>query len=179
MRTKALIAFCIMMLSASAVADEVSKTAKLKELMELQKLTEVVEERRARSREQVKEMAPQMSKAFQIQAPNASQADLAEADAAYATFVDGIDAAWSTEDVIHDWGRLYGEHVTEDELDQIIAFYRSPVGMKNALATHNAMPQWQAFLAQRSQSAMEAALVAYVERLREIAQRVQAAKGGE
>src|SRR5205085_9458105 len=63
--------------------------------------------------------------------------------------------SWTTEEAVAMYAKLYGEGVTEDELDKILEFYRSPLGQKDVAASHNAGPKWRAFLLQKNQEVFQ------------------------
>lgn len=111
---------CLLLLSgANALADQNTKQARLRELMELQGLA-------------------------------VSQGSPAES--------------------IDIWVRHYGEHVTEAELNQIVAYYRSPVGQKDVVAQGLAGERWTAFILERNNKALEAATKGFFEQLNGIVQ---------
>jgi len=64
--------------------------------------------------------------------------------------------------------KIQGLHATEDELDSIIAFYRSPIGQKDAEAAKIAMQQWAIFFMEKNNVTVEKATQAYISELRAI-----------
>jgi hypothetical protein len=53
------------------------------------------------------------------------------------------------------YGKLYGATVTEEELDEILRFYRSPIGQKDVAASHAALPEWTAFMAEKNREVLD------------------------
>jgi hypothetical protein len=115
---------------------------------------------------------------FKKQLPHVSPEIMSEIDAAFAAFVDAAKPTWTVAEAISAWGKYYGEQITEEELDQVVAFYRSPIGQKDVLATRKAMPDWSAFFAQRNEPVLQAAMNAYIERLKAIVQNAKTKMGG-
>lgn len=175
---KNLATFLLLMISVSAWADQRSKEAKLNQLMELQGLTEMIEQQQAYCQEQARAVGPKLIAEFKKQLPELSPEVLSEVDAAFTAFVDAAKPTWTVAEATSEWGRYYGEQVTEQELDQIISFYRSPIGQKDILATRKAMPSWSAFFAERNEPVLQSAMNAYIERLKAIVQNAKKANSG-
>jgi hypothetical protein len=178
MISKNFVACILLMVAANALADQSTKDAKLNELMRLQGLTEMIEQQQAYCQEQARAIGPKMIAEFKKQIPEIDQAVLDEVDAALSAFVDSAKPSWTVGEAATAWSNYYGEQLTEEELDQIIAFYRSPIGQKDILATRKAMPGWSAFFGERNQKVLESAMNAYVERLKAIVQNARAKKSG-
>ena len=139
-------AVILLLLTASyAFADEASKAAKLKELAKIQGLHEIIEQQRSYSHEQVKLIAPKILQEAKTQFPGLKKTTLTALENSYQKFLNATKPAWTTEEAVKAWSVYYGLHVTEDELDNILAFYRSPIGQKEAEAAKIAIQQWAIF----------------------------------
>ncbi|OGW31820.1 MAG: hypothetical protein A2X54_10255 [Nitrospirae bacterium GWF2_44_13] len=159
----------LLLLTASyAFAGEASKAAKLKELAKIQGLHEIIEQQRSYSHEQVKLIAPKMLREAKKQFPALKKTTIAALENSYQKFLNATKPAWTTEEAVNAWGVYYGLHVTEDELDNILAFYKSPVGQRAAEAGKIAMQQWAIFFMERNNVTVEKATQAYISELRAI-----------
>jgi len=162
-------AVIVLLLTTSyAFADDASKTAKLKELAKIQGLEEIIERQKSYSQEQVKIIAPKMLKEAKTQFPGLKKATLAALENAYHKFLNASKPTWTTEDAVKAWSIYYGLHVTEEELDSILAFYKSPIGQKDAEAAKIAMQQWAIFIIEKNNATLEKAAQAYISELRAI-----------
>ena len=158
-----------LLLTASyAFADEASKAAKLKELAKIQGLHEIIEQQRSYSHEQVKLIAPKMLQEAKTQFPGLKKTTLAALENSYQKFLNAAKPAWTTEEAVNAWGVYYGLHVTEDELDNILVFYKSPIGQKDAEAAKIAMQQWAIFFMEKNNATVEKATQTYISELRAI-----------
>jgi len=83
------------------------------------------------------------------------------------TCVESLDV----DEAVASWGRFYAEALSDEELDEILRFYSSPIGQKDVAATKAALPIWNAHLQSRSAALMQVALEKYTEDLREIMRR--------
>ncbi|MCL2635072.1 MAG: DUF2059 domain-containing protein [Betaproteobacteria bacterium] len=138
----------------------------------------MIERQQTYCRDQAKSIGPKIVGEFKKQVPEADGAVWQEIEAAYQAFVDTAEPNWTVEEAVGIWAEHYGAQLTEAELDQILIFYKSPIGQKDISATQKAMPSWSAFFAERNQEVLDTALNAYVERLTAIVQRARAAKRG-
>jgi len=162
-------AVILLALTASyAFADEASKAAKLKELAKIQGLHEIIEQQRLYSHEQVKLIAPKMLQEAKKQFPALKKTTVLALENAYQKFLNAAKPTWTTEDAVNAWSVYYGLHVTEEELDGILAFYNSPVGQRDAEAAKIAMQQWAIFFMEKNNVTVEKATQAYIEELRAI-----------
>jgi len=158
-----------LLLTASyAFADEASKAAKLKELVKIQGLYEIIEQQKSYCQEQVKLIAPKMLQEAKTQFPGLKKTTLAALENAYQKFLNAAKPAWTTEEAVNAWSIYYGLNVTEDELDSILAFYRSPIGQKDTEAAKIAMQQWTIFFMEKNNVTIEKATQAYISELRAI-----------
>lgn len=151
-----------------AFADEASKAAKLKELAKIQGLHEIIEQQRSYSHEQVKLIAPKMLQEAKTQFPGLKKTTIAALENSYQKFLNAAKPAWTTEEAVKAWSVYYGLNVTEDELDSILAFYKSPTGQKEAEAAKIAMQQWAVFFMEKNNVTVEKATQTYISELRTI-----------
>ena len=60
------------------------------------------------------------------------------------------------DDAVQAWGRFYLQGLTDQELDAILAYYRSTAGQKDLLASQAALPQVQEYLLEKRTRALAA-----------------------
>lgn len=157
------LACLLAMLSTPARADEASKTAKIAELLKLQGMVQNIDNMRAESIKRTEALRPLYEKQLRDALPDAPPEMWARFDTAFKRYIDANRAVWSTEDAVAAYGKLYGARLSEDELDQILAFCRSPVGQKDVQASSAAMLEWTAQLAKKNQAAYQANLKAFID----------------
>jgi hypothetical protein len=61
------------------------------------------------------------------------------------------------DDLVALWSRLYGRDLSNDDLDQILAYYTSSVGRKDVAASHSAMAEFAATTGAEAQRRIRAA----------------------
>ncbi len=74
---------------------------------------------------------------------------------------------WKAEDLVEIWSRHYGQDLSDDDLDQILAFYKSPVGQRELAASQAATTGYTAEVQARSQVDMQDALKQLAAELRQ------------
>ena len=67
-------------------------------------------------------------------------------------------ARWKAEDLAGIWSRHFVKDLSSDDLDQIIAFYTSPIGQKAVTANQEANAAYTAEVTAQSQAGIQEAL---------------------
>jgi hypothetical protein len=164
-----LIVFVMVLLTAScSLADDASKMVKIKELMKVQGLDELIEQQKIYCEAQAKEIGEKTMQQFRNQLPNIDKDSAKALDAAFQRFLNQAKPTWTAEEAVAAWGTYYGANITENELDKILAFYKSPEGQKDISATKAAMPYWSKFFQEKNGIALEKATQAYITELKAI-----------
>jgi hypothetical protein len=60
-----------------------------------------------------------------------------------------VDGKFDQEDAVRAWGRFYSENVTENDLDAILAYYRSPAGQADVSASRAALGRIQHYMVEK------------------------------
>lgn len=157
-RSIAVLALCgwlSLAMARPAPADDASKHDKVVELMKLEGLDEALERQRRACRKQAQEVGPQMidqmMKGFSL-SPDDPQ--VKQMNAAYMRFVEASEPPYTTDEAVDLYARLYGSHVTEDEVEELLRFYRSPLGKKAIAASRAAIPEWMDTLQKKNQEVL-------------------------
>jgi len=161
----------IFVISTPAIADEASKSAKLIELMRIGGLYGHCEQKHADYQEFVKSVGPEAIKDFKSKFPNMTESTLQALEAAYQNFVESAKPTWTVQEAVEVWKITYDSHVTEEELDKILKFYKSPVGQKNIRASRDAISKLFEFMEEKNQKAKKRAVKAYLEELENISKK--------
>ena len=163
-------------MSVPLCADESSKEAKIVELMKLQGLSDMIEQMRADSIKRAEVLRPQYQKQLHDSFPDAPADFWIRFDAAYKHFVESTRAAWSTDDAVKVYGDFYAAQLSEDELDQILSYYRSAIGQKDVEATKRATPLWSAEISKKYQVVYQANMQKFLDDMSETVKQCRAAK---
>jgi len=153
----------------AAPSQEDSKRAKITELVQLQGLGRMMEQSKAAGREEATRMVRSMTGKMFAQFPNIPPERRTAIEAASQQFLSEVENSFDQDDAVRAWGRFYSEGLTEQELDAILAYYRSPAGQKDIRASQAALPQFQKYMVEKRTAVTNAAVANYAAALREIA----------
>ncbi|MFZ2726358.1 MAG: DUF2059 domain-containing protein [Methylococcaceae bacterium] len=162
-----IIIFCFLsiMSSTSFSAD---RNEKIQMLMEAQGLLKAFEQRmettKLQNRQEGQQVFDQMIKEYK---PNKESS--IRFQAAFEEFITSLEAPWTAQDIVDVWAKTYGVHFSDEELDQLIAFYTSPLGKKETTVSLKSMPELNKHFFELSKPIIERATKNYIEKLRLIA----------
>lgn len=168
------LAVLILLVTIPAFADQVSKDAKLAHLMELTGLRDMLKQQREDSFQQTMKIGQQMLTEFDKQVPGGDKEAMKSLKQAYEKFLTNASPSWTVEVAISAYARFYGEQLSESDVDQIVAFYESPVGQKDISADRSAFPKWTAFLAEKNEAAQKKATDAFIADVKAVIERLRA-----
>lgn len=146
-----------LMLTSSVVsfADTTSKHDKLVVLMDILGIKEHLDQQIMLSREQSKQVTDQMFGLLKAKLSSMNQQEIERLQAAGEIFMKACEPAWTVDEAVSHWVQMYGEHVSEQELDQILLFYRSAAGQKDIEATKAVLPKWTGYFSKIDQKRLE------------------------
>ena len=167
-KSLAFVLVLILATAASAAGDV--RQQKLDELMRTIKLQDMIEQQIAQSRVSYVAFGKKMFAQFQDQmAPNADPAEKARMEAVLQRYIERAASLWKAEELAAIWSQHFGQDLSEDDLDQILAFYRSPVGPKIVAANEAANVAFTGTVNTQSQECLRGALQQLAADLREAA----------
>ncbi|MFL6600239.1 MAG: DUF2059 domain-containing protein [Steroidobacteraceae bacterium] len=153
----------------AAPGQEDSRKAKIAELIQLQGLAGMMEQSKAAGQEQAAQVIRSMTDKIFAQFPTIAPQKRTAIEAAAQQFSREIQNSFDQDDAVLAWGRFYSDGLTDQELDAILAYYRSPAGQKDVRASQTALPQFQKYLIEKQTAARNTAIANYAAALREIA----------
>ncbi|QNT25776.1 DUF2059 domain-containing protein [Ralstonia solanacearum] len=152
-------------LSTSAIAAD--RTEKIQKLMQAQGLSQMLEQQMASSREFSRKQADRM--ATQVLAGMEPSADYGKRfQRAVEALVADLQPSWGAGEMVAIWSQQFGTKFTDEELDQLIAFYTSPLGQKEVAATREALPAFNQVIQARYKPIQERATAAFMQRIQQI-----------
>lgn len=173
---RVIIAVIVVALCSSARASD--RIAKIKALMDAQGLVQLFDEARERSRQRCQEQSQEMMDQM-LAGLNASPEVQKQIREAANDFIKAAQATWTSQDIVDEWAKVYGAQFSDEELDQLLAYYTSPLGKKDTLVTRTSLPELSKHFAELSKPIVEQATKGYVARLKEIVQNCNCKKSDE
>jgi hypothetical protein len=160
-------AFCAGHLFATP-SEEDSRKAKIAELVQLEGLAGMMEQSRAAGREEAARTVRAMTDKIFAQFPTIPPEKRRAIEAASQQFLSQVDGSFDQDDAVRAWGQFYSQGLTDQELDAILAYHRSPAGQKDVRASQAALTQLQKYLLEKRTAAAVTAVANYAAALREI-----------
>lgn len=157
---------------AQAASD---RTEKIEALMQAQGLVAAFEQQLQLSREACRKQADAMLSQILETLKVTPVFDEKFREAAQA-FVEAAQPSWTASDIVASWSEYYAPHFTDAELDQLLAFYQSPLAQKEVAANKDAMVQLSAHFEELSKPIAEAATREFLARVQAIAEECNCAK---
>ncbi|MFY1017593.1 DUF2059 domain-containing protein [Ectopseudomonas khazarica] len=168
-----LVAALSIFVASQAFAD--TKTQKIEELLRAQGLVDTWTQQLERGKEYNKQVAKQiMGQMTTKLAPNENFQK--RFDAASDKFIESIASPWTADDMVAVWAKFYGPGFTEAELDQLIAFYSSPLAQKEIQVGRAALEKFTLHFQQLNQPLIEKATNQYMQDLQLVAKECNCAK---
>jgi len=167
------IAVILSLVCATATAG--NRSDKIRALMEAQGLVKTFEQQIEANREHTRKMAEEMieKELSTVTARADIQARFKEAARDY---VEAAQSPFTAQDIIEAWGKYYGAKFSDEELDQLLNFYRSPLGQKDVIASREALVPYTAEFQARYKPILEKATQEFIDRIQAIVKTCQCKK---
>lgn len=160
--------FLFFLLLVSTACFSQDRNAKVRTLMEVQGLLAMFQQQmdagKQQNRDQAKQMLDQLMSGL-----NPSQEYKVRLRRAADEFTKARESPWTAQEIVDVWAKSYGTSFTDKELDQLLAFYTSPLGKKDIAASHKTMPMLNTYLVDKSKPLIERATAKFVADLQLIA----------
>ena len=145
-----------------------SRIEKIESLMRAQGLVEMFDQQLQLGREACKKQADDMLSQMFASLKVTPEYDAKLREAAHA-FVEEAGLNWTARDIVDAWAQYYAPNFTDAELDQLLAFYESPLAQKEVAVSRAAMAQLSAEFQKRSEPIVQAATQNFIDRVQQIA----------
>ncbi len=141
-----------------AVADETTQREKIAKIIEAQGLTLMFQQQLDASKEAAGEIGRNIAKKLLTEsgAPEGQQSPKVEQ--AIRRYMERCATMISAKELVDTWATYYGKSLSDAELDQVLAYYQSPIGRKDVLATQVAMAGFSQTLNTLGQERMNASI---------------------
>lgn len=161
-----LVSLVALLVSATAVAQDREETIKL--IMEAQGLIETFEQQlelgRQQSREQGGAVLDQLMSNL-----NPTPEFTERFEKAVQSFMSEMETPWGASEIVEVWAKYYGQHFTDEELSQLLAYYRSPLAQKEVVASRLALVSYSNHFSEAGKPITEKAVANFIANLKLIA----------
>lgn len=122
-----------------AVADETTQREKIAKIIEAQGLTLMFQQQLDASKEAAGEIGRNIAKKLLTESGVPEGQQSPKVEQAIRRYMERCATMISAKELVDTWAAFYGKNLSDAELDQVLAYYQSPVGRKDVLATQVAM----------------------------------------
>ena len=151
----------------SSLATAADRSDKIKDLLDSQGMLKMYEQQLKTGRDRARQVADQILAQATASLNLTAQVKMQLNDVVQ-EFISNAMPTWTSQDMLDAWGKYYGTKFSDEELEQLAAFYRSPLGQKDVAATAEALPKLSADFQERYKSQLAKATDQYVKRLQQI-----------
>jgi len=164
-----IVAILLSLSTACAAAD---RSAKIRSLMEAQGLLGMLEQQMSLGRQQARRQADQLLDQMMGAAKPPPEA-IPRLRKASEEFMAALQSPWTAQEIVDVWAGVYGAAFSDEELDQLIAFYLSPLGQKDVRASQEALPKLSQHFDERLRPILENATRKYMSDIQQIAKELR------
>lgn len=126
----------IMAFSGQAMADE-ARNKKITQLIEAQGLVALWQDQIEITRKEARTQARNIQRQLTAKT-NLDRKSQARIDSAHNLFLKKVNTPWVVNDLVGVWIKGYASRLSNNDLDNLIAFYKSDIGKKDVAATRRA-----------------------------------------
>ena len=157
MRARAL--FLVALLAwGAASADEATRRGKIAEIFEIQGLSQMLQQQMEESKAAAGEIGKSIVKKILAEKGIPEGQQNPQLEQVFRDYLERSATMFSAKELVDTWSTFYGENLSESELDQVLAYYKSPVGRKDVIANQLAMPRFGEFMRTQQQKRMNASI---------------------
>jgi len=158
---KRIVILVIATLATFATAMASDRTEKIRGLMEAQGLNatfdQMIQSGREQGRKQANEMLSQLMAGL-----NPNDEFKEQFQVAVSKFIADLQPPWGSKEIVEIWSQFYGPNFTDQELDQLLAFYTSPLAQKEVVSSRHALVEFMANFQAKYKPIQERAVAQYI-----------------
>lgn len=153
---KTILLLAALFLSTQAFANEASKRAKIVQLAKAQGLEQMFQQQLEQAKASTVAMSGDIvDKMFKDSGLEASPDD-PKARQILVRFAEKASMIHTAKEYVDIWSRSYGQEMSEADIDQMLIYYRSPLGRRDMRATQTAMTAFTDVIGKESQVRLSA-----------------------
>lgn len=160
---------------ASASSFAADRTQKIQALMDALGLVSMFEQQLALGREQAEQQGQQILNQF-MTTVKATPDFENRFRGAFDKYLVALQNPHTAEEIVDVWAKYYGAHFTDQELDDLLAFYMSPLGKKDVAASHKALTDFSNHFIAESKGMVEKSTNEFISELQSVAKECRCSK---
>ncbi|MDR3055491.1 MAG: DUF2059 domain-containing protein [Zoogloeaceae bacterium] len=145
-------------ISAQVNADESARQAKISEIVEAQGLLQTFQQQIDQAKLQAGDIGEDLYRTLLRESGMSDEQENPKLKQVLTQYLERCSKIFTAEELTEIWSRFYGSDLSEAELDEILAFYKSPIGKKDVAASQAALVSFSQILNTESQNRMDDAI---------------------
>ena len=141
-----------------AVADEATRREKITRIVEAQGLDQMFQQQLDQGKASASDIGISIVQKMLAETGAPQGQANPRLEQVFQRYMERCAAMFSAKELVDMWSRFYGKDLTESELDQILAYYQSPVGKKDVFASQAAMAGFSKTMNTQGQERLEASI---------------------
>lgn len=159
-----LAAIILMTFALGAQATEEERSAKVIKLLETQGMQATFDDQ-MRVREEYRKRSVQVMVDETLKRLKPNAVFRKKFNVAAMELFEALQPPWSSQEVVDIWAGIYGSKFSDEELDQLLAFYSSPVAQKEVYAGRESLMEFSQYLQMQYRPVEQRAVQQYVARM--------------
>lgn len=155
-------ALSILLFATSSALAQDERNGLVQRVAAAQGLEEMFAQQIAAQRDSMKAYA---SKLFEQAIAEAGGQANAKHKAAFERFITKVSTVFSPKEITEAWVSAYGKDLSDQELQEVLKYYQSPIGQKDVAASKAAMVTYSTWINQESQTRVTPLLKSFVQEL--------------
>jgi hypothetical protein len=128
-----------LVLSVQVTADESVRQAKIAKVLEAQGLLQMFQQQIEQSKSQASDAGKDIYRTILREGGIEEGQENPKLEQVFTQYIERCSTMFTADEFVEIWSRFYGNDLSEAELDELLAFYTSPVGKKDVAASQAAM----------------------------------------
>jgi hypothetical protein len=145
-------------LCGTAMADESSRQVTIAKIMEAQGLQEMFQQQLDQSKDSAGEVGKDLVKKLLKESGAPDGQENPQLTEVFRLYLERCATMFSAKEYVDIWATFYGKNLSDSDLEQILAYYQSPIGKKDVLASKTAMVGFSQTMMRETQKRLNASI---------------------
>jgi hypothetical protein len=138
-KLKSVFVLILFLMAGSSYADDTTRRAIINQIVEAQGLQQMFQGQLDQSKSVAGQYGRDIfNRVMNELAPGQTKPD-SKMEAIFSRYLDSCASMWTAKELADAWAKHYGKGLSDQDLDQILAYYLSPAGKKDVAASQYAM----------------------------------------
>lgn len=148
----------VILFSSLAHAGGATQQAKIAQIVEAQGLQQMFQQQLDQAKTSASEMGKSVYQKIIAESGDTKGSPNPKLERIFTNYIERCALMFSAKELVDTWASFYGNGLSDKELDEILAYYKSPTGKKDVLASQAAMSSFSQLMAVEGQKRLNASI---------------------